>query len=73
MDAPTCTGGRGVGGVLHSSGMDWDDLDDVVHPLHPLHADAFAAWVCPQCAEDGERDDLDDGRCPACGSAVELL
>ena len=54
--------------------MDWDDLDDldgVVDPLHPLHPYLFAEWVCPQCAEDGDLADLDDGRCPHCGSAVE--
>jgi rubrerythrin len=48
--------------------MDWDDLDDVVDPLHPY---LFAEWVCPQCAEDGDLADLDDGRCPQCGRAVE--
>ncbi len=53
--------------------MDWDDLDDVVDPLHPLHPALFADWVCPRCAEDGDLADLDEGRCPSCGSSVERL
>ena len=63
-----------VGPPRHHACMDWDDLDDldgVVDPLHPLHPYLFAEWVCPQCAEDGDLADLDDGRCPHCGSAVE--
>ena len=53
--------------------MDWDDWDDVVDPLHPLHPLAFAEWVCPQCAEDGDVAELEEGRCPQCGGRVERL
>jgi rubrerythrin len=56
--------------------MDWDDWDDwdaVVDPLHPAHPFAFAEWLCPQCGEDGDVADLEEGRCPSCRSRVERL
>ncbi|GAA1007646.1 hypothetical protein GCM10009576_098940 [Streptomyces rhizosphaericus] len=47
------------------------DLTDPLDPLNPLHAQFWAAWSCPQCAEDGDEEQLVDGRCPNCGSRVD--
>lgn len=47
-----------------------DDWDDFTDPLAPAGIGS-GAWLCPECGEDGERDQLLEGRCPSCGSGVE--
>jgi hypothetical protein len=54
--------------------VDFDDLLDPLDPLNPLHSYYWAAWVCPNCAEDGDAEELVDGnRCPNCRAVVERL
>lgn len=55
---------------MHDGGMhdDWDDLTD---PLNPAGI-GWAEWLCHNCGEDGDRTELRDGRCPNCGSEVEV-
>ena len=61
-----------VGRHAHDA-LVYDDWQDVTDPLNPLHPYAFAQWLCPDCGEDGDSEDLVDGRCPSCGSSVERL
>lgn len=54
--------------------VDFDDFfDDPVDPLNPLHPFFFAQWHCPDCAEDGDKDELVAGKCPNCGSKIESI
>lgn len=59
-----------VGGEMHHGGMhnEWNDQTD---PLNP----AGIGWgdgLCHNCGEDGDPGKCRGGRCPNCGSEVEV-